>query len=135
MNTFEYLESLWGLFTDDAELIALMGLGESDDYSNSIYLQEMPAEEFSPDKLPMLEIYFADSESTYNDFAKRGILHIDIMVNRSDISLAGKIRKRIVELMFQAYNEVSRGEGQYESGIRDIYKYRVVYTPLVNTKG
>lgn len=135
VNTFEYLDSLWNLFTGDEELLTLMNLNGEDDYSYAIHLQEMPAEKFSPDYLPMLEVYFADSEPTYNDFAKRGILHIDIMVNRSDPSLAGKIRKRIVELMFQTYNEVSRGEGQFESGIRDIYKYRVVYTPLVNTKG
>lgn len=136
MNSFDYLNELWNLFSEDNQLAEIMGLSdEEDNYSSKIHLQEMPVEAFDAENLPMIEVYFADAESTFNDFAKRGILHIDIMVNKDDMFTAGKIRKRIVELMFDTFNEVSRGEGQFESGIRDIYKYRVVYTPLINTKG
>jgi len=117
MNSFDYLDELWNLFSNDPALAELLGLSEeADNYSSKIYLQEMPVEEYDTDNLPMIEVYFADAESTFNDFAKKGILHIDIMVNKAEMFAAG-------------------GEGQFESGIRDIYKYRVVYTPLINTKG
>ena len=62
MNSFDYLDELWNLFSNDPALAELLGLSEeADNYSSKIYLQEMPVEEYDTDNLPMIEVYFADA--------------------------------------------------------------------------
>jgi len=135
MNTFEYLDALWDVFTNDATLCDALHLDTSDEsnYMQKYRQQDMQADEFKKDDMPMVVFYFADAMDTFNDFVNNGFLRIDIYaMNMYDVA---PIRKRIVQLMFNTFNECVRAEGQYQSGIRDVYKYRLEYTPLVITKG
>lgn len=135
MNTFEWNQSITDLFYADEELTELLGFNDASPDAIKIYQHEHPIDEFEMAHLPALAIHFDEAETTYNDFVNRGFLNVDIFVSKEDYELAGDIRKRIVTLMFDTYNEVCRGEGQAYSGIRDIFKYTMVYTPLVNSKG
>ena len=58
-----------------------------------------------------------------------GILRIDIYADSRDNTTA--IRRRIVELIHDTFDERIRAEGQRISGIKDVYKYRLEFTPLI----
>lgn len=135
MNTFEYSDMLWDLFTNDEELTTLLEVDSNDDSSYAIKFRQenfMP-EEFESSLLNFIAWYFPETFSTYNDYMGRGILAIDIYAQT--IADVPAIRERIVKLMFEHFNLVVYSEGQYQSGIRDVYKYRLEYVPLVSRKG
>ena len=43
------------------------------------------------------------------------------------------IRKRIVDIIHERFDERVRAEGQRSSGITNVYKYRLEFTPLIFT--
>ncbi len=133
MNTFEYNEALWGLFTNDASLITLLSVNTADEtsYAKKFKQQDVDPTEFSAESLPTVAFYFADAEKTRNDYVNRSILRIDIYAsNYNDVA---PIRARLVELNHSAFDERVRAEGQRSSGITNVYKYRLEFTPLVFT--
>ena len=132
MNTFEYNEALWGLFTADTTMITLLSVGTGDaSYAKKFKQQDVDPTEFSAESLPTVAFYFADAEKTRNDYVNRSILRIDIYAsNYNDVA---PIRARIVELIHSAFDERVRAEGQRSSGITNVYKYRLEFTPLVFT--
>lgn len=133
MNAFEYSEKLWDIFTNDEELVTLLNVNTRDNRSYALKFrqQDMLPEEFEPEELDFIAWYFSDAYITPNDFMNLGILKIDIYTSmRDNVAL---IRKRIVDLIHENFDERVRGEGQYTSGIVNVYKYRLEFTPLVFT--
>lgn len=133
MNSFEYADKLWDLFTNDSILTGLLGVNPIDDSSYAIKFrqEDIAPEEFTPDNLDFIAFYFADADVTPNDFMNKGLLRVDIYSSIRDN--VAPIRKRIVELIHENFDERIRGEGQYSSGIVNVYKYRLEFTPLIFT--
>ena len=66
-----------------------------------------------------------------NDYLNLGLLRIDIYTSyRDDVE---PIRKRIVDIIHERFDERVRAEGQRSSGITNVYKYRLEFTPLIFT--
>ena len=82
-------------------------------------------------KLPFIAMYFYEAWTTYNDFANLGYLYIDIYAPTREAVPA--IRKIIVDTMHEHFNERVRNEGQQQSGVHAVYKYRLEFTPLIST--
>lgn len=133
MNAFEFGNELWNLFTNDEILVKLLDV-DVDDESSYVkhYRQEDVAPElFNVENLPSIAFYFADAGSTVNDYLNLGLLRIDIYTSyRDDVE---SIRKRIVDIIHERFDERVRAEGQRSSGITNVYKYRLEFTPLIFT--
>lgn len=133
MNAFEFGNELWNLFTNDETLVKLLDV-DVDDESSYIkhYRQEDVAPElFNVENLPSIAFYFADAGSTMNDYLNLGLLRIDIYTSYRDN--VEPIRKRIVDIIHERFDERVRAEGQRSSGITNVYKYRLEFTPLIFT--
>ena len=130
MNTFDYVEELWSLFTANEELKDLLGIDDDEDYAIKIRTEDVMAEGYEVDKLPFITIYFSEAWITENDFMNQGYLCIDIYAAmRNEVP---EIRKIIVDTMHNHFDERVRNEGQ-QSGIHAVYKYHLEFRPLVFT--
>lgn len=133
MNAFEYGNELWNLFTNDETLVQTLNVDVNDEssYSKHYRQDDVAPELFSVENLPFIAFYFADATSTVNDYLNLGLLRIDIYTSyRDDVE---PIRKRIVEIVHENFDERIRAEGQRSSGITNVYKYRLEFTPLIFT--
>jgi hypothetical protein len=131
MNTFDYVEELWSLFTANEELKDLLGIDDDEDYAIKIRTEDVMAEGYEVDKLPFITIYFSEAWVTENDFMNQGYLCIDIYAAmRNEVP---EIRKIIVDTMHNHFDERVRNEGQQQSGIHAVYKYHLEFRPLVFT--
>ena len=131
MNTFDYVEELWSLFTANEELKDLLGIDSDEDYAIKIRTEDVMAEGYEVDKLPFITIYFSEAWITENDFMNQGYLCIDIYAAmRNEVP---EIRKIIVDTMHNHFDERVRNEGQQQSGIHAVYKYHLEFRPLVFT--
>lgn len=133
MNAFEYGNELWNLFTNDETLVQSLNVDVNDEssYSKHYRQDDVAPELFSVENLPFIAFYFADATSTVNDYLNLGLLRIDIYTSyRDDVE---PIRKRIVEIIHENFDERIRAEGQRSSGITNVYKYRLEFTPLIFT--
>lgn len=131
MNTFDYVEELWSLFTANEELKDLLGIDDDEDYAIKIRTEDVMAEGYEVDKLPFITIYFSEAWVTENDFINQGYLCIDIYAAmRNEVP---EIRKIIVDTMHNHFDERVRNEGQQQSGIHAVYKYHLEFRPLVFT--
>ena len=145
MNTFEYSDKLMNLLCDDTEIASLLGfkpsnsLTDKDEISSNestiahrLRRQNVATEEFDSDtSLPFVAFYFADADKTRNDYMNKAILRIDIYAKGCDD--VAPIRARVVELIHSTFDERVRAEGQRSSGITNVYKYRLEFTPLIFT--
>lgn len=133
MNAFEFGDELWNLFTNDETLVKLLDVDVNDESSYvKHYRQEDVAPElFNVENLPSIAFYFADAGSTVNDYLNLGLLRIDIYTSyRDDVE---PIRNRIVDIIHERSDERVRAEGQRSSGITNVYRYRLEFTPLIFT--
>lgn len=131
MNTFDYVEELWSLFTANEELKNLLSIDSDEDYAVKIRTEDVMAEGYEVDKLPFITIYFSEAWITENDFMNQGYLCIDIYAAmRNEVP---EIRKIIVDTMHNHFDERVRNEGQQQSGIHAVYKYHLEFRPLVFT--
>ena len=133
MNAFEYGNELWNLFTNDETLVQALNVDVNDEssYSKHYRQDDVAPELFSVENLPFIAFYFADATSTDNDYLNLGLLRVDIYTSyRDDVE---PIRKRIVEIIHENFDERIRAEGQRSSGITNVYKYRLEFTPLIFT--
>ena len=133
MNSFDYSDVLWDIFTNDSKLIELLGIDTEDESSYALKLrqEDIVPEEYDADNLPFVAFYFSEANITRNDYMNNGLLRIDIYSATRDATK--HIRERIVELVHENFDERIRSEGQYSSGIKNVYKYRLEFTPLIFT--
>ena len=133
MNAFEFGDELWNLFTNDETLVKLLDVDVNDEssYVKHSRQEDVAPELFNVENLPSIAFYFADAGSTVNDYLNLGLLRIDIYTSyRDDVE---PIRKRIVDIIHERFDERVRAEGQRSSGITNVYKYRLEFTPLIFT--
>lgn len=133
MNAVEYMDKLWDIFTNDEELVDLLAIDPTDEaaYVEKFREQDQAVTEFEAADLSFIAYYFADAQKTRNDFMNIGFLYIDIYSDSRANSTA--IRSRIVQLMHEHFDERIRAEGQRTSGVKNVYKYRLEFTPLIFT--
>lgn len=140
MNTFQYTEKLAKIFTGDEVLRRCLKIEKTRPgapfcpekdraFSLKFRRRDQEVDEFEPRDLNFIAFYFVDANTTKNAYMNKGILRIDIYTKtRFD---AGKIRERIVSLMHEHFDERVCSEGQRTSGIKEIFKYRLEFMPLV----
>ena len=159
MNTFEYSDKLLDLFladidsgihwndtshryeyddgfpvaTKDVPLALSVGFdGTDESIANKLRQEDVAAEEFNSDSsLPFIAFSIAGADITREDYMTRAILRIAIYAKSyADVTA---IRARTAELIHSTFDERVRAEGQRSSGINNVYKYRLEFTPLIFT--
>ena len=133
MNSFDYSDTLWDIFTNDSKLVELLGIDTDDEsvYALKFRQEDVVPEEYDAANFPFIAFYFSEANITPNDYMNQGLLRIDIYSFTRDA--VKKIRERIVELVHENVDERIRSEGQFTSGVRNVYKYRLEFTPLIFT--
>ena len=132
MNPFEYTDRLTEVFTGDKKLRDLLDAGEPSEsraFAMKFRRKDQEFDEFEPSDLSFIAFYFVDTDSTKNSLVNKGLLRIEIYAKRR--SIAAEIRHRIVELMHNEFDERVVAEGQKVSGIKEVFKYRLEFRPLV----
>ena len=131
MTSYDFMDKLWDIFTNDPTLVSLLAVDTTNNasYADKFREGDRDFNEFEATDLPFIAFYFADAETTKNDFMNQGVLRIDIYADSHDNTTA--IRKRVVELIHDTFDERIRAEGQRISGVKDVYKYRLEFTPLI----
>ncbi|SFB09896.1 hypothetical protein [Selenomonas ruminantium] len=132
MDSFRYTEEIAKIFTEDEILRKLLKAGKPKnmrEFASKFRRRDQEVDEFEPKDLNFIAFYFVDATVTQNAYMNRGILRIEIYTKTR--SETGKIRERIVHLMHEHFDERVCAEGQRSSGIKDIYKYRLEFMPLI----
>lgn len=127
------------LFRSDSELCNLLGINvegmnEDDMYNllnNKLRREDFSPEQFTEDTLDFIAFYFADADTSNNYLLNRGLLRLDIYSKYR--YTAGQIRKRCVQLISDTFDIRVVAEGQKQSEITNVYKYRLELLPLVGS--
>lgn len=131
MTDFEFLDKLWDMFTNDDEIVSLLQIQDEEDYSYKIRQANVEAKGFEANRFPLIAMWFMGADETFNDLVNQGYLCIDVY--SEDVETTKQIVKRIVTLVHEEFNIRLKGGGQYQSELTPVYKYRVVFKPLVFT--
>ncbi len=132
MNAFEYTDKLAEVFTGDKILRDLLNAGEPRQdraFASKFRRKDQENDEFEPSELSFIAFYFVSTDSTRNALVNKGLLRIEIYTPRR--SIASEIRDRVVHLMHEHFDERVSAEGQRVAGIKEVFKYRLEFRPLV----
>lgn len=139
MNTFDIQDALFTAFASDEELCTLLQINVEDmdeDSKYSVLNTKLRREDFAPEQfsdgtLDFIAFYFADADTTGNYLVNAGLLRLDIYVQYR--YNAGLIRKRVLQLIRNIFDIRLVAEGQKQSDITNVYKYRLEFLPLVSS--
>lgn len=139
MNTFDIQDALFTAFASDEELCTLLQINVEDmdeDSKYSVLNTKLRREDFAPEQfsdgtLDFIAFYFADADTTGNYLVNAGLLRLDIYVQYR--YNAGLIRKRVLQLIRNIFDIRLVAEGQEQSDITNVYKYRLEFLPLVSS--
>ena len=131
MTSFELLNSIWELFSNDDELLSLLNIENDNDLNRRIRTENAMYEEFDVDDTPFVAIYIYESSKTYNYLVNRGFLCIEVYAD--SFTDASPVIKRVVSLMHDVYDYRIAFEGQFVSELSSVYKYRVAFAPLISS--
>lgn len=138
-DTFDIQDMLFEVFRNDKELCDLLSIntdGLDEDAMYELLNKKLRREDFAPtefteDTLDFIAFYFADSDTTGNYLVNSGLLRLDIY-SKYRYS-AGLVRKRCVRLIKKAMDIQVVAEGQKQSEVTNVYKYRLEFLPLVGS--
>lgn len=131
MNVFDYTSKMAKVFSEDDALLKALRITSKTNaiLASKFRRRDMQVDEFESNDLNFIAFYFIDGNPTNNAYMNKGVLRVDIYTKtRAD---AAKIRERVVTLVHEHFDERVRAEGQKPCGIKDVYKYRVEFLPLV----
>lgn len=131
MRSFEFINKLWELFTTDDEMASLLSIYSSEDYELRVRRQDVMPEWYDPNNLPFIAMYFLETGFSYNHFVAPGYLCIETYAHTVDDAVP--IVNRIMDILHKEFDLRLEGEGQFHSGIENVYKYRLVFKPLIFT--
>lgn len=132
MDILDFADKAVDVLANDKKLNNLLGIDNTASeelYALKYRRRDQSIEEFSPDDLDFIAFYFSDAQTTNNDYMNKGLLRVDIYTKLR--YNAANIRRRIVELFHDNFDERVYAEGQKYSGVKDVYKYRLEFLPLV----
>ena len=131
MNAFKYTDEISVVLTNDTEILKLLKVNTKSlaSYSKKFRRRDQQVDEFEPTDLDFIAFYFVDADQTQNAYMNKGLLRVEIYSKTR--AAASKIRNRVVALLHDKFDLRVAAEGQKISGIKDIYKYRLEYTPLI----
>ena len=136
--SFDLLDEIFGWCYADEEMCELLNLDKDSDYvldiaNNKLRREYQTDTNIEAGDVPFISFYFMHSEKfKKNWLVNVGDLYVDIYAH--SMYGAGKIAKRFRELFAENREVMLNYEGQHFSGVNGIYKYRLIYNPLIDGK-
>lgn len=138
VNSFDLLNKIFDLLANDKEMCQYLEIDAKlkgnkllDKLNDKLRREYQTAEVIERDDVPFISFYFMHSEKTKNNWlVNKGDLYVDIYV--SNIYMAGQISKRFRQIMADNLKILLNYEGQHFSGVIGVYKYRLIYNPLID---
>jgi hypothetical protein len=132
METFAIQDKVYGIFTNDTELLSLLGDPTDDESKNLRFRrEELMLTELNTEVIPFLSFVFIDSLESKNYLRNKGILEVNIYCSVRYEAMG--IYRRLQALLKENFDIQVIHEGQVASGIQGIYCYRVRYRIIVSS--
>lgn len=131
MRSFQFINKLWGIFTKDEQLASLLNLYSDEDYELRVRRQDVLPEGYDANNVPFIAMYFIETDFSYNHFVAPGYFCIEVYAHNVDNAIA--IINRVMDIVHKEFDLRLKGEGQFHSGIDTLFKYRLVFKPLIFT--
>lgn len=136
--SFDLLDEIFGWCYADEEMCELLNLDKDSDYvldiaNNKLRREYQTDTNIEAGDVPFISFYFMHSEKfKKNWLVNVGDLYVDIYAH--SMYEAGKIAKRFRQLFSENREVMLNYEGQHFSGVNGVYKYRLIYNPLIDGK-
>jgi hypothetical protein len=134
--SFDLLNDIFDWCVADAELMRLLGIkdiADLEEVNGKLRREYQTDDVISSEDTPFLSYYFMHAEKTKNNWcANKGDLYVDIYTHT--MYDAGMIAKRFRQILCEHTEIMLNYEGQHFSGVTGIYKYRLIYNPLIDGK-
>ena len=139
INSFNVLDTIFDICSKDDILLdylqankKLSGNQLLEELNKKINREYQTAEIIKPKDVPFISYYFMHSEkSKRNWLVNIGDLYVDVYA--SSMYEVELIVTRFRELMIDSnLGMLLNYEGQHFSGVNNVYKYRLIYNPLID---
>lgn len=138
IDSFDLLNKIFDICIADEELTSLLQIDDTltgydllDNQNFKLRREYQTSDVIEMNDTPFISYYFMHSEKTKKNYLVNvGDLYIDIYAsNMYDLSC---IVKRFRNLMKSNFTMLMMYEGQHYSGVMGVYKYRLIYNPLID---
>lgn len=131
-DSFDLLNKIFDLSIIDNELMLLLGSPSTlDEQNNRLRREIQTADVIEETDIPFVSFYFDGStKSKVNYMANKGDLYFDIYAG--SIYVISQIAKAIRKLLSGNMEIAFMYEGQQPSGVNGVYKYRLIYNPIID---
>lgn len=138
IDSFELLDMIFDWCSTDEELCNLLGIDSSLKGNELLVAQnnklrrEYQTNDVVSDKdVPFISYYFMHAEkSKTNWLVNIGDLYVDIYAET--MYTVRQIERRFRKILSSHMEILLNYEGQHYSGVNGIYKYRLIYNPLID---
>lgn len=138
IQSFDVLNNIFDWCCADEELCSILGIDTTLTGTDQLKVQNdklrrefQTADVIEHKDIPFISYYFMHSEKTKNNWLVNiGDLYVDIYA--SDMYTISQISKRFREIVSSHMEILLNYEGQHYSGVDGVYKYRLIYNPLVD---
>lgn len=137
-TSFDILNEIFNLCINDTEMSTLLGIDSSlsdnkllDEQNNKLRREFQTDEVIKSKDCPFISFYFLHAEKTKTNWlVNTGDLVIDIYTH--NIYETELIANRLRFLIANNIYALLTHEGQHYSGVNGVYKYRLIYNPLID---
>lgn len=138
IQSFDILNNIFDWCCSDKELCQLLNIDNTltgtdllKNQNDRLRREFQTADVIEADEVPFISYYFLHAEkSKSNWLVNVGDLCIDIYAD--SIYTAGLIAKRFRKIVGNHMEILLNYEGQHYSGVDGVYKYRLIYNPLMD---
>ena len=137
-QSFDILNYIFDWCCSDTELCELLGIDTSLTGVDQLKVQNdklrreyQTADVIERKDIPFISYYFMHSEKSKNNWLVNiGDLYVDIYAD--SMYTISQIAKRFREVVSSNMEILLNYEGQHYSGVDGVYKYRLIYNPLID---
>ena len=135
-NSFDLLNDIFNWCVADEEVMRMLGVTDNTDtdvLKDKLRLECQADEAVTAAAVPFIAYYFTRAEKLeHNWLVNKGELYVDIYADT--LLNAGLLAKRFRQVLNQQSEILLNEEGQHFIGVDGVYKYRLIYNPLIDGK-
>lgn len=135
-NSFDLLNDIFNWCVADEEIMRMLGVTDNtntDVLKNKLRLECQEDAAVTAAEVPFIAYYFTRAEKLeHNWLVNRGELYVDIYA--TTLPEAGLCSKRFRQVINEHDEILLSEEGQQSIAADGVYKYRLIYNPLIDGK-
>ncbi|WP_298563075.1 hypothetical protein [uncultured Phascolarctobacterium sp.] len=135
-NSFDLLNDIFNWCVADEEMMRMLGVMDNtntDVLKDKLRLECQADEAVTAAAVPFIAFYFTRAEKLeHNWLVNKGELYVDFYADA--LLNAGLLAKRFRQVLGEHDEILLSEEGQQSIGADGVYKYRLIYSPLIDGK-